>query len=148
MSIFRWGQGWDPLRDLEREVDRLFRHVNLTLPSLRLGRQYPPINLYELPGEFLITAELPGTQTEDLELTISGGILTIQGKRDDAAGVSDERFRRHERFRGAWQRSVAIPERVQEDKLSAELNHGVLKIHLPKAGSLQPRQIPVEERGD
>lgn len=146
MSIFRWGQGWDPFRDLEREVDRLFRQVNLTFPALRLGRQYPPINLYELDDEFLLTAELPGIRTEDLELTIAGGILTIKGKRNDAEGIPDEKFRRHERFRGNWQRSLTIPQRVQEEKLAAELNNGILKIHLPKAPSLEPRQIRVEER--
>ena len=146
MSVFRWGQGWDPLRDLEREVDRLFRQVNLNFPTLRFGRQYPPINLYELENEFLLTAELPGTQTEDLDLTIAGGILTIKGKRDDPQGVPDEKFRRHERFRGAWQRSLAIPERIQEEKLSAELNNGILRIHLPKAEAARARQIPIEER--
>jgi HSP20 family protein len=148
MSLFRWGQGWDPFRDLEREVDRLFRQVNLNFPALRLGRQYPPINLYELDNEFLLTAELPGIRTEDLDLSIAGGILTIRGKRDDASEVPDEKFRRHERFRGTWQRSLAIPQRVQEDRLAADLNHGILKIHLPKTASSEPRQIPVEERVD
>lgn len=148
MSIFRWGQGWDPFRDLEREVDRLFRQVNLNFPALRLGRQYPPINIYELDHEFLVTAELPGIRTEDLDLTIAGGILTIKGKRNDAEGVPEEKFRRHERFRGSWQRSLSIPQRVEEEKLSAELNNGILRIHLPKAAAIEPRQIRVDERID
>ena len=148
MPVFRWGQTWDAFRDLEREMDRLLHSVNLTFPGLRLGRQYPLVNLYELEDEFLLTAELPGTRTEDLELTVAGGILTMKGKRHDPADVADDKFRRHERFRGSWQRSLSIPDRVREDQLSAEFNNGILRIRLPKAEEVRPRQIPVVEGDD
>lgn len=148
MPVFRWGQTWDAFRDLEREVDRLLHNVNLTFQGLRLGRQYPLVNLYELEHEFLLTAEIPGTRLEDLELTVAGGILTIKGKREDPEGIADEKFRRHERFRGSWQRSLSIPNRVREDELAAEFNNGILKIRLPKADELKPRQIPVAEGND
>lgn len=143
MPVFRWGHAWDPLRDLEREVDRLLRGVNLSMQGFRLGRQFPALNLYELPDEYLITSELPGLKPEDLELTVASGVLTLKGQRDDPEGVAEDRFRRRERFRGSWQRSVTLPERIQEDALTAGFSHGVLKIHLPKAEALQPRQIPV-----
>ena len=71
MAVFRWGQSWDAFQDLEREVDRLLQSVNLTFQGLRFGRQYPPVNLYELPNEYLLTAELPGTRGEDLDLTVA-----------------------------------------------------------------------------
>lgn len=145
MPVFRWGNAWEAFRDLEREVDELLESVNLTFHGVRLGRQYPPVNLYERENEFLLTAELPGTRVEDLELTIAGGVLTIQGHRDNPEGVSDERFRRRERFQGGWQRSLSIPDRVREEGLSAEFTNGILKIHLPKAEELKPRQIPVVE---
>ena len=148
MPVFRWGQNWDVFRDLEREVDRLLRSVNMTFQGIRLGRQYPTVNLYQLEDEFLLTAELPGMRAEDLDLTIAGGILTLKGTRTDPDGIPDERFRRHERFRGSWQRSFSIPERVQEKSLTAEFNHGILKIHLPKAEEIRPRQIPVISGSD
>jgi HSP20 family protein len=149
MAVFRWGQSWDgALGDLEREVDRLLRGVNLSLQGVRLGRHYPALNLYELPGEFLLTAELPGTRSEDLELTVAGGILTLKGKRNDLADVPEHRFRRTERFHGAWQRSVTIPDRVRDEDMTAEFNHGVLTIHLPKAEQTRTRQIPVVEGND
>ncbi|MBW3543741.1 MAG: Hsp20/alpha crystallin family protein [Planctomycetes bacterium] len=145
MPIFRWGHHWSPLGDLEREVDRLLRSVNLTFQSFRPARQYPPLNVYELDDEYLLTAELAGTKIEDLELTIGDGILTLKGQRHDPADVPEELFRRNERFRGSWQRSVSIPERVDEEALRANLSHGVLVIHLPKARQAQPRQIRVVE---
>ena len=145
MPVFRLGQTWDAFRDLEREVDRIFRGVNLTFQGIRLGREFPAVNVYELEDEFLLTAELPGTRSEDIEITIAGGVLTIKGRRGEQDGIPDDRYRRQERFRGAWQRSLTIPERVREEELSAEFANGILKIHLPKAAALKPRQIRVAE---
>ncbi|MBM79705.1 MAG: heat-shock protein Hsp20 [Planctomycetaceae bacterium] len=148
MAVFRWGQNWDAFHDLEREVDRLLQSVNLTFQGLRFGRQYPPVNLYELDEEYLLTAEVPGTRGEDLELTVAGGVLSIKGRRSDLEEIPSERFRRQERPRGTWQRSLKIPERIEEDQMSAEFNNGILKIHLPKAEALQARQIPIAEGGE
>lgn len=147
MPVFRWGRNWNPLHDLEREVENLLHNVSLTFHGIRFGSQYPALNLYERDDEFILTAELPGTSSADLELTVSGGLLTIAGKRSDTDDVPDDRFRRQERFRGSWQRSVSIPERIQHDKLTAEFNNGVLRIHLPKAPSSEPRRIPIAEGG-
>jgi HSP20 family protein len=148
MPVFRWGQSWEPFGDLEREVDRLLQGMNLTFQGFRPGRQYPPVNLYDLEHEFLLTAELPGTLADDLDLTIAAGTLTIKGKRSRTDGVPEDRYRRTERFFGEWQRSLSLPERVQEEKLTAEFNNGILRIHLPKADALKARQIPVVEGGD
>jgi HSP20 family protein len=145
MPVFRWGQDWNAFRDLEREVDRLFRSMHLTFHGLRAGRQFPAVNVYQLEQEYLLTAEIPGTKAEDLELTLSGGILTIKGRRTDLDDVPEERVRRNERFRGAWQRQISIPERVKEDELRAEFTNGVLAVHLPKADEIRARQIPVVE---
>jgi len=148
MPIFRWGHAWNAFQDLERDVEELLNSVNLTFQRIRPGRQYPAVNFYELENEYLLTAEVPGTRLEDLDLAVAGGIITIKGKRTDPEEIPDDRFRRHERFRGSWQRALSIPERVQEEKLSAEFNDGILKIHLPKAEKVKPRQIPVIEGGE
>ena len=71
MPVFRWGHPWIEFQDLEREVDRLLQSVNITFNTLRFGRQYPPLNLYEVDDKYLITAELPGVKPDDLELTIA-----------------------------------------------------------------------------
>ena len=142
MPIFRWDQSWSPLRDLEREVDRLIQGVEFTVQGIRMPRQYPAVNIFELEHEFLITAELPGMQ-----LTIANGVLTLKGHRDspvvDNRDIPEERFRRRERTFGEWQRSISIPDRISDEQLSAEFNDGVLKIHLPKLEEELPRQIPV-----
>jgi HSP20 family protein len=145
MAVFRWGHAWDPFHDLEREVDRLLAGVSLSFQGLRFGRQYPAVNVYDLNAELLITAEIPGVKADDLELTVANGVLTLRGKRSGPEGVPDERYRRQERPRGVWQRSLSLPERIHEEQMTAEFTNGVLKIHLPKAPSVQPRQIPISE---
>jgi HSP20 family protein len=143
MPVFRWGQPWDPFRDLEREVDRLLASVNLGFQGVRVGRQFPAVNLYEADGSLILTAELPGVRPEDLEVLVADGVLTLRGKRGGPEGVPDERYRRQERLRGTWQRSLQLPERVLEDELSAEFTNGLLRIRLPRAPVSQPRQIRV-----
>lgn len=143
MAVFRWRQTWGTLRDLEREFDRLLESIKVPFPGTRMERQYPPVNIYELDKEFLLIAELPGLGPESLDLTVAGGILTLKGERRGPDGVPDDRFRRHERLRGNWQRKLNLPDRVDEDQVSAEFVNGILKIHLPKLPSVKPRQIPV-----
>jgi len=110
---------------------------------LRFGRQFPPVNLYAIDQEFILTAELSGVRPEDLEITVADGVLTIKGKRTGPEGVADDRYRRQERARGTWQRSLSLPERVEEERLSAEITNGILTIRLPRAPTSQPRQIRV-----
>lgn len=143
MAMFHIRQGWEPLRDLERQVDRLLQGFRLPIPGIRFDQPYPAINLYELENEYLITAELPGMQAENLDLTVTGNNVILKGERAAPAGIADECFRRHERFWGQWQRLVTLPERVMDDRVVAEFNDGTLKIHLPKSEILKTRQIPV-----
>ena len=143
MAVFRWRQSWGNLRDLEREFDRLLESIKTPFPGLRLERQYPPVNVYELEAEFLLVAELPGISPENLDLTVSNGILSLKGERRGPDGTPEDRFRRHERLRGNWQRQLTLPDRVDEERLSAEFVNGILKIHLPKLPAVKARQIPV-----
>lgn len=145
MPVFRWGENWNPLHDLEREVEHLLQSMNLTFQGFRFRSQFPAVNLYELENEYLLTAQIPGTSPHDLEITLSGGVLTLRGKRSDTDNVPENRFRRQERFRGEWERSLTLPDRIREEELTAEFNNGVLKVHLPKPDIVKPRRIPVVE---
>lgn len=143
MAIYRWGQPWTPFHDLEREVDRLLASVSLGFQGVRLGRQFPAVNLYDLDDALLLTAELPGVKPEDLEVLVTNGVLTLRGKRLGPDGIPDERYRRQERLRGSWQRSIPLPERVLEAEVSAEFTNGLLRIRLPRAPLPLARQIKV-----
>lgn len=143
MPVFRFRDSWEPLRDLERQVDRLLEAIPFPFPTIRLERQFPPVNVYELDDEYLLTAELPGVAAKDLDLSVAQGVLTLKGSRDAPTGVQDEQFRRHERMWGAWERSLPLPERVIEEQISVDFHDGILRVHLPKAAEAKPRKIQV-----
>lgn len=145
MAGFIWGDAYHAFRDLEQEVDRLLQNVGQWYEGVRFGRPYPPINVYDLEQEFLLTAEIPGTNSDDLEISVANGMVTIRGRRGLEGDVAEDRFRRSERIRGEWERSLPLPDRVLDEQMSAELKQGVLWLHLPKAPATQARQILVTE---
>lgn len=141
MSGINWQRRWDPFRDLQREMSRLFE--TLEPYAMRLVRQYPSINLYDVGDRYMLTAPLPGMAPEDLDLSITGEALTLKGERKRPEGVPDESFRRQERPFGRWTRTLTLPDRVESTQVSASFAQGVLTVTLPKAESARPRQITV-----
>ncbi len=147
MSNMNWQQRrWDPFRDLQREVGRLFETLEPFQPW-RLVRQFPAINLYDAGDRYVLSAQLPGMSSEDLELSITGETLTLKGERKRPEGVPDESYRRQERHFGRWTRTVALPDRVDGTRVSASFAHGILTITLPKAEGAKPRHISVTNAG-
>ena len=144
MPVFRWGQSWDPLRDLEREVDRLLQGMNMSLQA-RSNRHFPLVNLLDHGDRFVITAEVPGMDVSDLEVTVNNGVLSIKGMRKAPPEAREDSFRRQERFQGAWQRSLQLPERIDDQKMSADYTAGILSVTLPKTQDSVVRNIPVTE---
>ena len=66
MPVFRWGQPWDPLHNLERQVDRLLQGVSMTLHGVRFGRSFPQVNLHETADSYVLMAEIPGSDVSQL----------------------------------------------------------------------------------
>jgi HSP20 family protein len=143
MPVFRWGHTLTTLRDLEQEVDRLFESMSFHLPGFRIGRLFPAVNVYDAGHELLITAEIPGCSVNDIELSVTNGVLTLKGESSETNKVSEDKYRRRERRLGSWERSITLPERIEEEGLTAELNHGILMIHLPKLVPPPARSIPI-----
>src|SRR5262245_49628212 len=111
---------WDPFRDLQREVGRIFEKFE-PLHPLKFMRPFPAINLYDAADRYILTAELPVTTPEGLDLSLTGETLTLRGERTRPEGVSDEHYRRQERPFGRWSRTVNLPERVDAARVAAQL---------------------------
>ena len=148
MAVFRWGSALEAFRDLEREMDRLLRSVHGSIEGLRVGRQFPAMCLYQSQDAFFLRAEVAGVAGEDLDLSVANGVITLSVARKRNAEVAEERYRRSERPMGKWERSIALPERVQEEQVFAEMRDGLLLVKIPKAPSALPRQIPVAKRDE
>jgi HSP20 family protein len=147
MSSLGWQRRWDPIREFQREVGRLFESLEPLQQTWRVARQFPPLNLYDAGDRYVLTVPVPGMSTEELDLSITGETLTLRGERKRPEGLSDDHYRRQERPYGRWTRTVTLPDRVESGQVSASYEQGVLTVALPKAESARPRQITVSAAG-
>lgn len=101
----------------------------------------PPVDIYENAEEVLVMADLPGIGKDSVTIHLDKGQLTIEGRRKNAGEGNELAV---ELGATAYRRSFVLPPGIQSDGITAELNHGVLRVHLPKSAALKPRQIQVK----
>jgi HSP20 family protein len=111
--------------------------------SLTAGRgAYPPVNVLEENGDFVVFAELPGVKKEDLDIQVKGDTVRVQGKKT-VEYADDASVHRRERAGGAFDRTLTLPAQVDVAKVSAEYREGVLTLRLPRAESEKPRSVTI-----
>ncbi len=146
---FRRDPAWDEFDRLRREMDSLLGTIS---PTRRYWwgspwsetRLFPLLNVVETTESFVVTAEIPGMRTDDLEIKIEGDTLTLKGERQPDEVTKDASFHRRERATGAFQRSLTLPGKVDSENVKATYRNGVLTVTLSKEKAAQPRQITVE----
>ena len=133
---------WEPFRELARVFDDPFYGV------LSSGdgtcRWCPAVDVSEDAKEILVSADLPGVDPKEVEITVKENILTLSGERKDEKEEKGESYHRVERTTGSFTRSFVLPSTVDETKVTAEYKDGVLRVHLPKREEAQPRKIQVK----
>lgn len=147
MSMIRW----DPARDLmtlRQAMDKLFEEsvVRPSGFSLAIGGGSIPIDMYQTDNEVIVKATLPGVQTEEVDVSIVGNILTIKAERKEEKEIKEKDYIRKENKYGMYSRSVALPAEVNPDKAVADFKNGVLTLNLPKSEQEKPKQIKVQSK--
>lgn len=140
--IGRVGLTWDPFREMERvETD-----WSNFLSGFGLSRavKYPPVNILTSENDVVVTSEIPGINLEDVDLTVTGDTLTIRGKRQPQEIKEGQTWHRRERSCGEFFRTIRLPFTVENSKVSADYNKGILRITLPRAEAERPRKISVK----
>ena len=128
----------DPLRDLRAWQERLER-----LAAQHGHAWVPPIDVYETEDRYVITAEVPGLDRQQIDLAVKDNRLMIRGMRSAAIPESASRhYHQVERGHGSFERTFRFADPVQEDAITADLRDGVLTISLPKMAA-PPRRIQV-----
>jgi HSP20 family protein len=137
-----------PLLSLHREVNRLFDDVfrGFGVPSLagfERSLSWPNLELGETDNEVRITAELPGLDEKDVDITVEEGVLTLRGEKKSEVENKDRGYT--ERSYGRFERRIGLPRGIERDKASATFKNGVLTVVLPKseAANENVRRIPV-----
>lgn len=146
----------DPFGALRAEMDSLFDSFMGGLPAFTgmLGTGTGPgfpltahMDVKETDKEIVVEAELPGIDDKDISLSLQDGILTIKGEKKLERDEEKENYRMMERRHGSFQRSVRLPDTVDENKVEASFNNGVLKVSLPKRPEAigTQRTIPIKK---
>lgn len=131
----------NPWASFEDEIDRV---LNATFSSL-LGEgeaaglpSHPRADLYEDKDNFFLRAELPGLKKDDIRVELGDGVLTVAGTRKSFAADGQAEST------SEFSRSISVPARVQEDKINARYEDGVLTVTLPKAEEVKPKRVAVQ----
>lgn len=146
-SLFE--DAWPPFARLRQEMDRVFddffgrvpgwpfggRGVEIE-PARGLGRVFgagaPAVDLAEEDNRYVLTAELPGLDDKDVELSLVDDVLTIKGEKKDEREEKGAGYHVSERRYGEFRRSFRLPDDVDADKIAASFKKGVLTVELPK----------------
>lgn len=105
---------------------------------------FAPTDVSEDANSLQITMEAPGVRPEDVKISLESNVLTIRGEKRNQSEEQNERIHRFERSYGSFERSFALPNTVDPEKISAAFEHGVLTVKVPKAERARPREIPVK----
>jgi HSP20 family protein len=152
MTIVRRPSPFGELLTLRRAMDRLldedlFRPV-ATSDEAAGSRLLLPLDVTTTPDALLVEAALPGVKPEEVEITVENGTLTITG------GTAQEHLEEgashllREIRRGSFSRSLSLPNGLEPDKAEATFEHGVLRLRIPKAEQVKPRQIRITAVSD
>ena len=105
----------------------------------------PAIDVSEKEGFYLVKAELPGVARENLDVTINDGVLTINAEsKEEKKDERDDRVIRQERYYGKFVRSLRLGSDIDEGRIEAQYEDGVLKLSLPKTAEVKPRKVDIK----
>ena len=137
-----------PLSLLQREMNRVFQGFFdddwMVAPFNRLAGWAPALDVAETDDAVVVKAEIPGMESKDLDISMSGDVLTLKGEKKEEKEEKTKTFHRVERSYGAFSRSVRMPCPVDAGKVEATYKDGVLRISLPKKEEAKTRSIAVK----
>jgi HSP20 family protein len=127
---------YDMPRNLDSFFEELWRPTSLSQRRVA----YPPVNISETEEELIVTSEIPGMDTDDVELTLNEKSLVIRGAKKNEVG----NYYRQERPTGSFQRIINLNVAVQADGIKASMKDGLLRVSLPKAKESRPMTISID----
>ncbi|WP_049929146.1 Hsp20/alpha crystallin family protein [Halopiger goleimassiliensis] len=135
----------NPFDEFENVLDRLSQQVEQGMGG---GLQVPgsvPVDVVDTGEEYVVTADLPGYETDDIELTLSDGTLRLEASKAESEEHYEGQYVRRERSKTTANRRIRLPEPVEEDSVSAGYENGVLTVRLPKVGGgEESKEIDIE----
>jgi HSP20 family protein len=141
---------WEPFRKTRRMHDMIDRIMDESFLDISrhdgLMSGVVPVDIYQTDEDVVVKATMPGVKPEDINISITGEMLTVEGELKEEVEIGDEkgvRYHVRERRYGSYYRSLTLPTMVDADKASAEFENGILTLTLPKVEEVKPKTITV-----
>jgi HSP20 family protein len=144
MTLTRRPSPFGELMTLRQAMDRLFDDT-MFRPFTGFTGEYArlPLDVRTTSDALLVDASLPGVKPEDVEITVENGTLTIKAEESGERSNEEGGYLVREISRGSVMRSVSLPTGLEADKAEATFEHGVLRLRIPKADQVKPKQIRI-----
>jgi HSP20 family protein len=140
---------WEPMRDmmtLREAMDHLFDEAFTRPFSMSGSLGMPTVDIYQTDEEVVIRAALPGIKAGDVQISVTGDVVTIKGEMKEKTDSKEKSYHIREQRYGSFERILSLPTAVVSDKAKAEFEDGVLIISLPKAEEVKPKTITVKAK--
>ncbi|NQU29531.1 MAG: Hsp20/alpha crystallin family protein [Anaerolineae bacterium] len=138
---FRTPSIWREMDRLQRDMNRLFNQRSSS--RLRVAPSYPAINTWANEDGLFVSAEMPGVNIEDIDISINGNALAISGERGSDEFPENARIHRKERSYGKFSRTIQLPFSVDAAMVEASFKDGILNIVLPQVEAEKPKKISI-----
>jgi len=143
---------WEPFRGFLTVHDRMNQlmsepYLRVGAPLDAVGGWYPAVDIHEDQERIVLRAELPGVGTNDIDVSVEDGTLTLRGEKKQEKQVESEGAFRQERYYGSFSRSFVLPAAIKADAINATYKDGILEVVLPKAEEAKPRKIKIAASG-
>lgn len=137
----RHRRSWNEIEPFRNEMDRLWNQLLSEVP----GEEgwLPPLDISETKEALIVEAELPGLEVKDIDIKLTGDILSIKGERKKEKKEDGKYFHFSECHIGSFQRSLRLPVNVQTDNIDASFDKGILTVKLPKTEEAKEKEIKI-----
>ena len=148
MAILRWRDPRDSFGDIDglrTAVDQLFGNYTGRPGRMRFYRGvFPALNITENEDNLCLTAELPGMNPNEIDISATADSITLRGERKESLTSKEVNYHQREREFGTFRRVIDLPSKIDTDKMSASYKNGILTVVLPKAEETKPKQIQIK----
>ncbi len=154
MTIMKWKpfkdlESWNPFKEFQLMAEKFSPLFDEMFPFEKnkessLSDWVPAMDIYESDDAIKISAELPGLDKKDVEITVNNNVLTIKGEKKIDKEIKKENYYRCERSYGTFVRSFTIADYVDPENIKAQFKNGVLEITIPKKEHAKPKEITIE----
>ncbi|NIX37231.1 MAG: Hsp20 family protein, partial [Nitrospinaceae bacterium] len=142
--------------EFQKEMNQLMDNFSRSMFSLtptkwnlpEISATYPKMDISETDKEFKITAELPGMDEKDIDVSVSNDVLTLKGEKKAEKEEKKSNYYRMERSYGTFQRSIPLPAEIEKDQIQATFKKGILTVVIPKSEKAVKERKSIEIKSE